>query len=169
MKSNEGRVINAAALLRSTLLIVIDHTSRRKEKPLTLVIVVWLLRGRVFEQGSVLVQQVDQHLQQADLPQHVAEHGVVPGQLQQRSHGRDAAGVRRAGLQQHADAEQLFARHVVQAEHHELQQLKVLGLGLRELGHAVCKLRQGVLRLQDEVVGRLAGVDVPDGVQQHTG
>lgn len=115
------------------------------------------------------MQQVDHDFQQADLPQHVAEHGVVPGQLQQSSDGGDAAGERRAGLQQHAHAEQLLTRHVVQAEHHKLQQLKVLGLNLRQFSHALGELRQRVLRLQDEVVGRLGGVDVPDGVQQHAG
>lgn len=115
------------------------------------------------------MQQVDQHLQQADLPQHIAEHRVVPGQLQQCPDRRDAAGVRRARLEQHADAEQLFARYVVEAEDDKLQQLKVFDLGLGELGHTICKLRQGVLRLQDEVVGQLCWVDVSDGVQQHTG
>lgn len=143
---------------------------RETQKKLTLVITVRLgLRGRVFEQGSVLVQQVDQHLQQADLTQHVAEDGVVAGQLQQRPHSCDAAGVRRAGLEQHADAEQLLTGNVVEAEDHKLQQLKVLDLRLGQLGHALCKLRQSVLRLQDEIVGWIGGVDVPDGVQQHAG
>lgn len=128
-----------------------------------------LLRSGVLEQGGVLVQQVDQHLQQTHLSQHVTEHRVVARQLQQRAHGRGAAGVRRAGLEQHADAEELLARHVVEAEDDELQQLKVLGLGLGQLGHALSELRQRVLRLQDEVVGRLGRVDVADGVQQHTG
>lgn len=133
---------------------------------LTLIITVWLLlRGRVFKQSSVLVQQVDQHLQQADLSQHVAKHGVVPGQLQQCPNGCDAAGVRRARLEQHADAEQLFARHIVEAEDNKLKQFKVLGLGLRQLCHTLRKLRQGVLRLQDEVIGRLCCINVPNGVQ----
>lgn len=148
-----------------------DH-GRRSKKCLTLVIILWLLlllRGGVLEQGGVLVQQVDQHLQQTHLAQDVAEHRVVARQLQQRAHGRDAAGVRRAGLEQHADTEQLLARHVVEAEDDELQQLKVLGLGLGQLGHALCELRQRVLGLQDEVVGRLGRVDVADGVEQHAG
>lgn len=110
------------------------------------------------------MQQVDQHFQQANLPKHIAEHWVVPGKLQQRPNRRDAAGVRRARLEQHADAEELLAWHVVEAEDDKLQQLKVLGLGFRELGHSICKLRQGVLRLQDEVVGRLCCVDVSDGI-----
>lgn len=115
------------------------------------------------------MQQVDQHLQQADLPKHITEHWVMPGQLQQRPDRRDAASVRRARLEQHADTEELLARHIVEAEDDKLQQLEVLGLGLREFGHAICKLRQGVLRLQDEVVGRLCCVDVSDGIEEHAG
>lgn len=134
-----------------------------------MVIILWLLRCGLLEQGSVLVQQVDQHLQQTHLTQDVTEHGVVARQFQQRAHSRDAAGVGRAGLKQHADAEELLARHIVEAEDDELQQLKVLGLGLRQFGHALSELRQRVLRLQDEVVGRLGRVDVADGIQQHAG
>lgn len=111
----------------------------------TLVIIVGVLLCRVFKQGSILVQQVNQNLQQAHFPQHITEHRVVMGQLQQRPHSSDAAGVRCARLQQHADAEQLFAWHIIEAEDHELQELKVLGLSLGELGHTLCELGQCML------------------------
>lgn len=111
----------------------------------TLVIIVGMLLCGVFKQGSILVQQVNQYLQQADLPQHIAEHWVMTGQLQQRPHSSNAAGVRCARLQQHADTEQFFAWHVIEAEDDKLQKLKVLCLSIGELGHTLCELRQCVL------------------------
>lgn len=126
-----------------------------------------VLLRRVFKQGSILVQQVNQYLQQADFPQHVTENRVVMGQLQQRPHSSDAAGMWCAWLQQHAHTEQLFAWHVIEAEDDKLQKLKVLCLSLRELGHTLCELWQCMLWLQDEVVGWVCCIYVPNGIQKH--
>lgn len=122
------------------------------------------LRGVLHESG-VLVQQGHHHLEQAHLPEHLAEDGVVAAELEQRAHGGDAALVGHTGLEKNADAEQLLAGHVVQAKDHELQQLEVLGLHFRKLGDLLAKLGERVLRLQDEVVGVVGHVDVGDGIQ----
>lgn len=115
------------------------------------------------------MQQVDEHLEQPDLAENVAEHHVMPAELQQRTRGCDAAGVRRAGLQQDANAEQLLAGDVVKCKHHEFKQLKVFDLDLGQAWYSLGKLGQRVLSLQDEVVGLVGGVNVCHGVQDHAG
>lgn len=101
----------------------------------------------ILQEGRVLMQKVYHDLQQAHLPEDVFEYVVVPCELQEGLHRHDAAVVRRAGLEQDADADELFTGDVVQAEDDKLQHLEVLALHFREFRDLLCKLRQGVLGL----------------------
>lgn len=115
------------------------------------------------------MQQVNEHLEQPDFTENVAEHHVMPAELQQCTCGCDAASVRRARLQQDAHAKQLLAGDVVKCKHHELEQLEVFDLDLGQAWHSLGKLGQRVLSLQDEVVGVVSGVNVCHSVQDHAG
>lgn len=115
------------------------------------------------------MQQVDEHLEQTDFTENVAEYHVMPAELQQRTCGCDAASVTRAWLQQDADAKHLFAGDVVKRKHHKLEQLKVFDLDLWQARHSVGKLGECVLSFQDEVVGVIGRVNVCHSVQDHTG
>lgn len=115
------------------------------------------------------MQKVYHDLQQAHLPEDIFKYVVVPCKLQKGFHRNDATVIGGAGLQEDANANEFFTRDVIQAKNDKLQHLKVFVLYFREFRDLLCKLRQGMLGLQDEVISIVGHVNVRDGVEDDLG
>ncbi len=128
----------------------------------------------LFEDSGELLEARDRHFQDAQLPEGVLVDGVELDELEEEMGAVDAPLGARVVLDAQADADQLLARHELEVEDEELEdlheaELDVVAAQVDFDVRVVEAVEELVLGLEDEVVALVARVDVANcGEDQET-